>query len=244
AMDPADWMSAARLAVEGLMARGFRMAYWILDDHPPVGKCDARMLNEILPRQLEQLGAVNIGLLGCGQRRGLDGRRVPGTGLVRNEAGYRWKFSLHPALWDLASLEELIEARLGQFSSGGRTPWDFERHRDEPDGPVPLRLLECTYRVEGWRLGPGSTRLAIALKECGLWFFDLWRFFLRVGCGAAAREAFDREGLWLYHWYLGPYPVFWSGAVRAGKPSPEFQTFLRVFGRRWMQSGWEAPPLS
>lgn len=244
AADPADWMSAALLAVEGLMSKGFTMAYWILEDHPPVGRCDERLLNDVLPRRLTELRAVNIGLLGCGQRRGLEGRRVPGMGLVRNDPAYRWKFSLHPALWDLSGLRELLLVRLTQFPAGSRTPWNFERHRDEPGGAVPGWLLEGTFRVEGFRMASLVRRLAIFLKELGLGGFDVWRFLLRVGCGMKAREDFDREGLWLYHWYLGPYPVFWSGAVRAGKPSPEFQTFYRWFGRRWMGAGWDALPLA
>ena len=240
AEDPADWMSAALLAVEGLLGLGHEMAYWILDDHPPVGRCDSRALNEKLPRLLQELQAVNIGLLGCGQRREIEGRRIARTGLVRNSPSYRWKFSLHPALWSLNALREVLLTRLGQFPEGRRTPWNFERHRDEPGGPVRRELLESTYRVEGWAWADAGGKFSIVLKEAALWLFDGWRFFLRVGLGPAAREEFDREGLWLYHWYLGPYPVFWSGAVRAGKPSPEFQTFHRLFARHWMGRGWEA----
>lgn len=232
-------MSSALLAVEGLLKLGYETAFWILDDHPPVGKCDSELLNEELPALLLRLEAVNIGLLGCGQRRGLDGDIMARWGLVRNSSGYRWKFSLHPALWQLNCLRELLLIRLQQFPPGQRTPWNFERHRDLPEGPVPQSLLNSTYRVHGWLSSGVAGKAAIGMKEIGLFFFDLWRFFLRVGIGAEAREAFDREGLWLYHWYLGPYPIFWSGAIRAGKPSPEFQTFYRWLAHRWMSENWK-----
>ena len=238
ASDRTDWMSTALIAVEGLLNKGYSMAYWILDDHPPVGRCQSHLLNEVLPHRLEQLQGVNIGLLGCGQRRGLEGQRVQGTGLLLNSPSYRWKFSLHPALWELRSLRDLLVARLAQFAPGQRTPWNFERQRDILSGPVSTRLLTSTYRVEGWKLGTWQHRAAIILKELGLWCFDAWRFALRIIWGQARREAFDRQGLWLYHWYLGPYPVFWSGAVRAGKPSPEFQTFWNHLGRHWMGAAW------
>lgn len=36
----------------------------------------------------------------------------------------------------------------------------------------------------------------------------------------------------------GPYPLFWSGAIRGSQPSPEFLTYQRLFARRWMPPEW------
>lgn len=238
--DTADWMAVTLEAVRALAERGYRWVYLILDDHPPVGRCGAPWLNETLPVWAEEHRAAIIGLLGWGQRRPRDGQDLGSAfgHLVRNDRGYRWKFSLHPALWSVEALIRLLEIRMVQFGPGQRTPWNFERHRDAADGPVPGAMLDATYRVHGSSLVPAAERVLNGGKEAALFGFDVWRFFLRVGLGQGTRDEFDREGLWLYHWYFGPYPIFWSGAIRGGRMHPEFQTFQRLLARRWMAPEW------
>jgi len=238
--DDRDWMTVTRDGVAAMQQEGFRWIYLVLDDHPPVGQCQAGVLNQTLPALAEKLQAVNIGLLGWGQRRGREGVRLgrEGSFLLRNDSGYRWKFSLHPALWSAEKLRELLEIRLGQFEPSARTPWNFERHRDAPDGPVSRELLSGTYRVDGNALAAGSRSLDALVREPLLFGFDVWRFFIRILQGQAKRDAFDRDNLWLYHYYRGPYPILWSGAVRAGQPSRDFENFLRFSGRRRMLAEW------
>jgi hypothetical protein len=238
--DPRDWMSVTRSAVSDLAGRGFRWVYLILDDHPPTGPCRSEILNRLLPAYAVELGATNIGLLGWGQRRAREGVDLGPSfrHLARNDPSYRWKFSLHPALWSVEGLLRLLDVRLGQFPPGERTPWNFERHRDTADGPVPRELLAGTYRIHGASMVSWVGRAGIACKEAGLFGYDVLRFVLRVGCGQAARDRFDREGLWLYHVYSGPYPVFWSGVIRGGVPSPEFAIFQRLMARSGMLPAW------
>jgi hypothetical protein len=198
------------------------------------------VLNDSLPRWAENLQAVNICLLGWGQRRGNEGTRLGRSyaGLLRNDVSYRWKFSLHPALWSSTALGELLEVRLGQFAGSARTPWNFERHRDAAGGPVRQELLENTYRVNGQQTALGSRALDALVRQPGLFAFDIFRFVLRVLGGQARRESFDRDHLWLYHYYRGPYPILWSGSMRKGKPSPDFEQFLRYSRRREMLWEW------
>ena len=61
--DSKDWMSVTLQATQALLARGFSHAYLLLDDHPPVGKCNAPFLNEKLPRLASQINAAHISLL-------------------------------------------------------------------------------------------------------------------------------------------------------------------------------------
>ena len=100
-----------------MQREGFRWIYLVLDYYPPVGPCRAEALNHTLPALAEKLRAVNISLLGWGQRRGSQGTRLrrEDQHLLRNDPGYRWKFSLHPALWSTDKLLELLEIRLRQF---------------------------------------------------------------------------------------------------------------------------------
>ncbi len=240
--DDRDWMTVTRDGVAAMQREGFRWIYLVLDDHPPVGPCRAETLNHTLPALAEKLRAVNISLLGWGQRRGSEGTRLGREDhhLLRNDPGYRWKFSLHPALWSTDKLLQLLEIRLRQFEPRDRTPWNFERHRDAPDGPVGTDLLTGTYRVDGNSLATGSRCKDALVREPLLFGFDVWRFFIRVLAGQNRRDSFDRENLWLYHYYRGPYPIMWSGAVRAGKPSRDFDKFLRFTGRRAMEHEWRA----
>ncbi len=236
--DPADWMAVTFSAVENLRKQGFQWVYLILDDHPPMGKCRAAFLNKTLPQQAVDLEAMMIGLLGWGNRRPGEGTDLGKSWnhLSRNAPTYRWKFSLHPALWNLEKLAILLRIRMDQYPKLQHTPWNFERHRDEPGGPFPETLLESTYRVHGAKIaGTGCREI---LRELALAGFDGYRYLLRKFRGQAMRDAFDRHGLWLYFYYQGPYPLFWSGTMRQGKPSKEFGDFLKWTGRKRMALEW------
>jgi len=238
--DNRDWMTVARDGVADRLASGFRWIYLVLDDHPPVGKCNAEALNNALPQLARRLGAVNICLLGWGQRREREGRILPARdgALRRNDVSFRWKFSLHPSLWNAEKLHELLGIRLGQFAGKDRTAWNFERHRDQPGGPVGMDLLECTYRVHGARLAVAQSAPAEILRQPALLGFDAFRFLLRITAGQERRDQFDRDNLWLYHYYRGPYPILWSGAMRQGAPSRDFDNFLRFTGRSALRREW------
>lgn len=238
--DDRDWMSVALDAVDRRLADGFRWIYLVLDDHPPVGKCNADALNRQLPELARRLAAVNICLLGWGQRREREGNILSSRdgALRRNDASFRWKFSLHPALWNAEKLRELLEIRMRQFQGKDRTAWNFERHRDKPGGPVGPDLLDHTYRVHGARMAvPGSSAVEV-LRQPALFAFDVFRFLLRIAGGQHRRDEFDRNNLWLYHYYRGPYPILWSGTMRQGAPSRDFENFVRFTGRAKIRREW------
>ncbi|MBJ7390094.1 MAG: hypothetical protein JHC85_00920 [Chthoniobacterales bacterium] len=239
--DTRDWMAVNLDAVDKVLKEGFRWLYLVLDDHPPVGPCNGSALNNELPRLAAELEAVNIGLLGWGQRREREGTVLGETyaKLLRNEASFRWKFSLHPSLWHADSLRELLEIRSAQFPVSERTPWNFERHRDGAQGPVGKRLLENTYRVHGGAMSTNGALGAEAARQTGLLCYDIYRFALRILRGQRARNEFDRKNLWLYCYYRGPYPILWSGAMRQGVPSGDFENFLRFTRRTELRRGWD-----
>ena len=239
--DQRDWMTVTRDGVATMRKQGFRWIYLLLYDHPPVGPCHDLALNTVLPSLARELDAVNICLLGWGQRREKEGRKLSRrhSSLMRCDPGFRWKFSLHPSLWSVPELEELLETRIGQFAPADSTPWNFERHRDVAGGPVRAELLCRSYRVHGGAMARTSLLRDEFWRQPLLPAYDVYRFLLRIVRGQKARDAFDRESLWPYHYYRGPYPILWSGAVRAGEPSRDFENFLRFSGRRGLAQEWE-----
>lgn len=229
--DERDWMGVARDAVVDLLGRGFSSVYLILEDHPPLGRCHADVLNRRLPEVLNELNAANIGLLGYGQHRPCVGEcmGVEGMYLEQVPCGDRWRFSLHPALWDLRFLEHLLVVRMSEYEVGKRTPWAFERHRDE--GPVfsggagggSYRI--CGERFEGDEKLAGRRR-AFAMRR---FFLDVALWVVRQTRGWSRREQCAAEWMWAYAFYSGPYPLFWSGLMVQGRPSEHLRRYLGVF---------------
>ncbi len=231
--DRRDWMAVTRDAVEDLKSLGFSHAYLILDDHPPVGKCNVRVLNTDLPALAQRLDAAYVGLLGYGQHRESVGVRLGARDLFLEKVprNYRWRFSLHPALWSLEALEALLVLRMDQYATGDHTPWNFERHRDELDVPSQLsdQLRENVFRINGAAFDADDRRiwrgLVQSLRQV---FFDGALFFVRIVKGRAVREQTSARWLWAYSYYRGPYPLFWGGVMMQGKLSPHLENFLRL----------------
>jgi len=229
--DPRDWMALTLDAASDLRGMGYSHLYLILDDHPPMGRCNAGFLNCGLPAAAERLGAAYVGLLGYGQHRERIGTTL-GAGdlfLQRLPRDYRWRFSLHPALWSIAALETVLSVRMDQYPVDGHTPWNFERHRDERDVPsrLPENIAEGVYRICGARFDAAPGRLGRSLMQTALHcFFDGALFLTRLLKGAAVREEMSVRWLWAYSYYRGPYPLFWGGVMMQGKLSRHLGKFL------------------
>lgn len=230
--DPADWMALVRSACGDLQARGFRRCYLILDDHPPLEPCHAGHLNETLPALLDRLGAAFINLHGWGQHKPRQGRLLGARDfhLEQPAPEYLWKFALHPGLWKLAALTELLDLLLAAPERSERTCWKFERRAGALQ--LPAQLREASYRICGTRMSARrGAWLFAAAHAVELFAFDVVRFFIRIGAGAAARARFDEDRLGAYHFYDGPYPLFWSGLMKKGRLNPDLVFFLRLHRR-------------
>lgn len=239
--DAADWMDVNRQAVVRLRGMGFTRAYLVLDDHPPVGRCHADYLSRILPEHAERLGAAYVGLLGYGQHRCREGNGLGAEWghLEHTPASYRWKFSLHPGLWSLADLQVLLESRMETYPAGQRSPWNFERHRDVPgDARVDALAGRC-YRVCGsaWMEGGAAAR-ALGFEAALRFVADVALFVARLRGGQQARNRAELRRLWMYGHYLGPYPLFWSGTMRQGRPHADFEKWLENSGPRELRTAW------
>ena len=229
--DTRNWMAVTRDAVSDLQSLGFSHAYLILDDHPPLEKCHAIFLNRHLPEAAARLGAACVGLLGYGQHRAIEGKILGERDLYleQTSSSYRWRYSLHPGLWALEALDELICLRMSQYPAGGQTPWNFERHRDV--GGVAAGVNGETFRVSGARWDAAQGRVCRQVMQ---WVrhavFDLALFGVRLGRGGKVREEMSAKWLGAYSYYRGPYPIFWSGMMMQGKPNPHLGFFLQQPG--------------
>jgi hypothetical protein len=223
-------MGVTLQAVETLLARGFRWTYLILDDLPPTARCNADFLNRILPTQAETIDATLISMLGWGQHRAPEGQVLKGEHL---------SFSLHPGLWQLEHLRDVLQARCRQFAPGTRTPWNFERHQASDHDELPLKYLESCYRVHGRPYAEEKSPLLIDLiQSAGCFVFDIALFVVRKTRGNEARQKAAARWLWPYCYYRGPYPLFWSGVMRQGKESAEWAAFLKIFNPSNIKTEW------
>lgn len=232
--DPSDWISIALDAARDLGGRGLGKAYLILDDHPPIGTCSEEHLNTTLPSLLDELAAAYIGLNGWGQGRTPQGEKLgeEHSFLERVPAAFPWRFSLHPGLWNLTDLELILKTLLHGAGRSELSAWAFERRSGKPENLAPIaERLGDAYRVCGECMADPGCRvsrpllLASARRLAGL-------------CSRSARLAglrgqaddLDRRARFLYRYYHGPYPLFWSGLLQRGSSHGDMLRFLRLFG--------------
>lgn len=232
--DPTDWMAIVRSAAVDLQQRGFRQCYLVLDDHPPIDRCHAEHLNETLPRLMDELAAAFINLQGWGQHRPRQGEELGPRRfhLERPRREYLWKFALHPGLWNLRAFTELLDLLLKDPDPSEHTCWKFERRAGHAEFELPARLRDSAYRVCGTAMAARPARRVHALfRGVELFAFDVLRFLIRVLAGQGARDRFDAQYLGVYHFYDGPYPLFWSGLMKKGRLNRDLVFFLKLHRR-------------
>ena len=231
--DGDDWLSILIDAVREVQERGFKAVYLILDDHPPLGSCEASTLNETLPATLETLKAGTISLFRADLDWGLEKDLMNGTvsEVERLPDSYRWRYSLHPGLWSLPSLLAL----LGQLDTilvalDTRNPWAFERIGGTHDGVKQCIDIGPSYRISRACLKSWSkdALVAICYKSVG-------NCARSVGGLLGGPEVWERLSCrfdFAYHYCGGPYPMFWRGIMEKGQPNEEFRRFCRFFLKR------------
>jgi hypothetical protein len=183
---------------------------------------------------MEELGASYIGLHGWGQTRPSQGENLGAKYfyLERSKRDYLWKFALHPGLWDLEALVDIIDVLYRHPDPKEHSCWKFERRAGAADFELPAKWVDKAYRVCGSAMSARPMRgLRSVLQKGELFAFDVLRFFVRILGGQAARDRFDARYLGVYHYYDGPYPIFWSGVIKKGRVNPDLLFFYRLHGR-------------
>lgn len=238
----ADWAGICLEAVERLIAEGIEYSYLILDDHPPFGPCAAEHLDQTIPCHARDVEAACVSLVGWDQYPMLrhQSSTPDAEGWRRNDAGYKWKFNLHPALWSCKALREILVS-LRAVRPGTISARCFEFLAGLRDAPIPDVLKSATYRIEGdshatgtvWFRRRGTRRLArIAIHA------------LRAAAGinVALRQRVDLKFLPFTNFRNGPYPIYWSGILRQGRTNDDLIAFLRMTTQNDLLAAIEALP--
>ncbi|MDF1593145.1 MAG: hypothetical protein P1P89_16645 [Desulfobacterales bacterium] len=203
-------------AVNRLIDMGFWGCYLILDDHPPVRRCHSKHLNVTIPEFLAVLDATYIGLNGWGQNRlqcNGDKLGVKFLNLENVTLDFKYKFSLHPAFWNLQRFAQILKIMIDDSLNYG--PWRFEKFAGL-NIKIPIKWRKTTYRVSG--IDMSKRKLfpkTIKLQHSALYFFQKWFPPLRI----------------IGYYYEGPYPIIRSGLVKKGKPNDWFLKYLIYFGK-------------
>jgi hypothetical protein len=226
--DQRDWMGILYHATLELLSRGNTHTYLILDDHPPLWKCHEKHLNQTIPGLMEQLEAIYIGLNGWGQ-----GRSPSGVVLDRSwyrienvSTDYLWKFQLHPALWDLAFLNQLLKIMIKNLPMELHTPWAFERRTGAVDARIPEEWKKRSFRVYGQLMtgSPGRNRFLSGV----IWTIKVIRFFSGRLLGQKAWNKVEEKLGFLSQYYEGPYPLMWSGILKKGELNTAMLHYLKL----------------
>ncbi len=233
--DPKDWMKITASACADLLADGFRQAYVILDDHPPIAACHAEHLETTLPRMALELGMTSLVTGGYGplNRRKGAVERWEGFSPERLPLSQPWKLPLHPALWDLQRLHDILVHLIGRLPDAEHTPWAFERiGSDLEKGGVREDWLSSCWRVSARETSTPEARrlhdfrdslLRKAMVICG---YDALLFG-----GFSGREVFQNAVAGLRHPRIGPYPCFWSGVMKKGALNADYLFYARFKNR-------------
>jgi hypothetical protein len=139
-----------------------------------------------------------------------------------------WKFPLHPALWRLDALRQILDHLITTLPEDEQTPWAFERKGGAVDSGLPESLTAHSYRIEG------RSKSAKKYPAQFDWFksaTDGYRYAARRIGGESARQAVDERILGVHHYYHGPYPLIWSGLMRKGEVNSN-ALFLFAVSRR------------
>ena len=169
--DVRSWIEVICSASRQLIEKGFQFVYLVLDDHPPVGPCHERHLNETLPSAMAALKACNLRLTGWDgmTHYGTEAVKTGVPGLRRLGPGFQFHFQLHPALWDLRVLDALSQRFL---ELGCKTAWDFERAARLNFEGLPVEWRQGGYIIEGRAMMADGAAPASPLRELKTW---AWR---------------------------------------------------------------------
>lgn len=235
--NPADWMATVRCAIRHLEARGFSRVYMILDDQGPTDLCHAVHLNRTVPDWMEELDAVYISIRGWDHPKYAPGKRLSGRylGLKRQSPHFVQRFALHPALWRIDVLAQILD-HIMQLSPIHRSAWHFEISAGQLNDRLPRHWNESTYRVCG-RLMTAmpiglSERLRRHMVDGSVRWIDStlhWPLFGRAKWSPRWRSVITNLLQLDAFYYQGPYPMHFSGFARSGRINPDA---IRYFHKR------------
>jgi hypothetical protein len=150
---------------------------------------------------------------------------------MRNHIDFKWKFSLHPSLWDVKSLCLILERLLVDFPEVS-TARAFEGRAERAGMLVEKEIQKKTFRICGDRYAVGhrwfeqrtKRRMATFLLHACRWSTRLWG-------GEETLSRLDHESSIYIKYLNGPYPMYWSGLMQQGRPHEDALHFLTKTGQ-------------
>ncbi len=226
---PRVWADFVFDAAAKLKADGFEAVYFFLEDHMPLDACHELNLNTLLPALLNTLPASYIGLMGWDNKR-----FATRAGPVLPAEHHRLKhltteraprFHLHPSLFRMDALIECLEA-LKQHDKPN--PWGFEKLSDKLDAPISKDFKESCYQICGSELALNKPRyLKLFMETARHWFFHRMMSLVPLACRLGFGKQFFKFIGFDDFFYNGPFPMFYSGVMAAGKINPFFTKHLK-----------------
>jgi len=231
---PRSWGGFVKDACAQLRALGFESCYFLLEDQPPLAKCDHRHLTETLPNLMQKLGGVYCGLMGWDNRRFTtrapilpdDERR-----LMHLSVPSAPRFHLHPSWWNLDALERCAALVL---QTPNHTPWNFEKTCEKADADLPVEWKSGCYQISAEALMQPPPGRKLAQRSERFLFHRLMALAplaRRLGFGVKYWDALGFDDFF----YDGPYPMFYAGVMSRGRLNP--------FLRRWVEKQGRPHPL-
>ena len=200
---------------------GYRECYLIAEEHLPLALCHKHHLEETIPDQARGLGAKYVSLMGW------DNRRYSFKSPVLPKQKYRWmhltgprdpRFHLHPAWWDLDTLEKCCELALENREANG-SAWHFEKICDLAGNRLPS---DRCYQISASAMS--STLSASWHGVMERWTFNKLMAVVPLLPHAWQRSYYDACGFDMV-FCDGPYPMVFSGALAKGRMNPALIRF-------------------
>ena len=227
---PRVWADFAWDAAIKLQSDGFEAVYFFLEDHMPLDHCHVENLKNLLPELLNTLPASYIGLMGWDNKRFAtrSGPLLPEDQcklrhLVNERAP---RFHLHPSLFRMDALVACLTA-LKQYDK--TNPWGFEKLCDKPGAPLPAEFKQSCYQICGSRM---ALRRPGKIAGLAAWLRDWFHHRVMSLMPLANKYGF---GSWFFRtvgfdnfFYNGPFPMFYSGVMAAGRVNPFFVRYLEA----------------
>ena len=228
-LDPGDdpysgknWSWSLLQGVRKARAQGYRSCYLIAEEHLPLACCHKEHLEETIPEQAQKLGASYVSLMGW------DNKRYSFKSPRLGKKEFYWmhltgsrdpRFHLHPAWWNLETLEKCCLLALQESQANG-SAWHFEKVCDLAGDRLPS---DSCYQICATAMSSTPGR-SLASSLMIRWFYNrlmaivpllpiYWRRFYYDTCG------FDLV------YCDGPYPMVFSGALAKGKINPAITKF-------------------
>jgi len=182
--------------------------------------------------------ASHIALAGWDQFQPKEGEliSIESQQWMLNSISYKWKFDLHPGYWNLGHLAVILKSVMGVVPRiySARS---FESISGRTDLALPSQFLRATYKIPGDCNVVGNRWYQHQLKRRIVsYLLHAARLVTRAG-GQNLLNGLDNK-IEVYTQYInGPYPMYWSGAVKKGLLNRNLTKFAVLTGNKVL-SNW------